>query len=160
MAAKSRLMGGGPANAGASQLKAANQMKPSLIALLVFAMLFAAIPGCSRIYRFEGVIVDGDGNPIGGALINLYPHDWKREEFGRPDGTSEADGTFKASWGSAVGIEFFNMVIAKDGYREQEQLVRAGARNLRIVLERISSTAPDPIALPSDEDIGPQLQAQ
>lgn len=102
--------------------------------------LLATLSGCSRVYNFDGKIVDGDGNGIEGASINFYPHDWTRQEFGRADGTSKADGSFKADWGSAVGVEIFNIVVSKEGYREQVQLVKADARDLRIVMERFSNT--------------------
>jgi hypothetical protein len=113
-------------------------MKPSFLLLLAFITLLTTVQGCSRIYRFDGTIVDGDGKPIAGASINFYPHDWKRQEFGREDGRSEEDGTFKAGWGSAVGVKYFNIVAAKDGYREHVQLITADAKNLRIVLERLN----------------------
>ena len=103
----------------------------------MLALLLAVISGCSRNYSFDGEIVDGDGKPIAAASINFYPHEWKRKEFGRADGVSAEDGTFKADWGSAVGVKFFHMVVSKDGYREQIQLVEADAKKLRVVMERV-----------------------
>ena len=129
-------------------------MKPSQMMLVILATVLAAALGCSRGYLFEGIVVDGDGNPIGGATINLYPHDWKRQSFGRPDGTSEEDGTFKANWGSAVGIGFFQMVVEKEGFREQQQLVKADAKNLRILLERIETPAD------ASDSIEPQIRRE
>jgi len=117
-------------------------MKPPRLVALAIMMLLASVTGCSRVYYFEGEIVDGDGAPIAGALVNIYPHDWARQEFGRADGISEEDGSFKAEWGSAVGVEYFNMVVSKDRYREQVQLVRADAKNLRIVMQRDHSPKP------------------
>lgn len=115
-------------------------MAPTRLVTLSLMCLLATLSGCSRVYSVDGKIVDGDGNGIEGASINFYPHDWKRQEFGRADGTSEADGSFKADWGNAVGVELFNMVVSKEGYREQVQLVKADARDLRIVMERVGNT--------------------
>jgi hypothetical protein len=112
-------------------------MKPPQLVTLALMILLAAVSGCSRVYSFDGEIVDGDGTPIAGASVNFYPHDWTHPEFGRADGISEEDGSFKAGWGSAVGVEYFNMVVSKDGYREQVQLVKADAKNLRVVMERV-----------------------
>ena len=112
-------------------------MKSPRLVALALVMLLLTVSGCSRIYSFDGQIVDGDGKPIAGASVNFYPHDWKRQEFGREDGKSEEDGSFKAGWGSAVGVEYFNMVVMKDGYREQVLLVKADAKNLRVVMERV-----------------------
>ncbi|MFN7289983.1 MAG: hypothetical protein ACK5YR_21775 [Pirellula sp.] len=112
-------------------------MKPLQFVTLVLMMLLATVSGCSRVYFFDGQIVDGDGRPIVGASVNLYPHDWPRMEFGRADDKSEEDGSFKANWGSAVGIEYFNMIVTKDGYREQVLLVKADTKELRVVMERV-----------------------
>lgn len=112
-------------------------MKPTRLVTMSLMCLLATLSGCSRVYNFDGKIVDGDGKGIEGASINFYPHDWTRQEFGRANGTSEADGSFKADWGSAVGVEIFNMVVSKEGYREQVQIVKADARDLRIVMERV-----------------------
>ncbi len=111
-------------------------MKPPRLVTLVLMVLLALVPGCSQVYRFDGKIVDGDGTPIGGASVNFYPHDWERQGFGRADGISEEDGSFEAVWGSATGVEYFYMVLSKGGYREQVQLVKADAKNLRVVMER------------------------
>lgn len=105
--------------------------------VLTLALLPAVISGCSRNYSFDGEIVDGDGKPIAAASINVYPHEWKRKEFGSTDGISAEDGTFNADWGNAVGVKFFHMVVSKDGYREQIQLVKADAKKLRVVMERV-----------------------
>ncbi|XZE36699.1 hypothetical protein SH501x_002283 [Pirellulaceae bacterium SH501] len=64
------------------------------------------------------------------------PHDWARQQSASADGISEEDGSFKAEWGSAVGVEYFSMVVSKDGCREQVQFVRADAKNLRVVMQR------------------------
>lgn len=100
------------------------------------ALLLLVLPGCSRLYHFDGVIVDGDGAPIAGATVTLYPHDWDRPSQLGGDGESDEDGKFEATWGNAVGVEYFNMVITADGYRESELLVAADRKNLRIVLQR------------------------
>lgn len=68
--------------------------------------------------------------------MGVCPHDWARQEFASEDGIYEEDDSFIAEWGSAVGVEYFSMVLSKDGYREQVQLVRADAKNLRVVMQR------------------------
>ena len=113
-----------------------SNMKSKLVIPLVFATLLATVSGCSRVYLFDGLVVDGDGQPIAGATIIVYPHDWERPSFERSDGTSDDDGSFEANWGNAVGVEYFRMVVSKDGYKEHERLVEADARDLRIVMER------------------------
>ena len=114
--------------------------KNSAIAF-VFALLVVSLPGCSRVYLFDGIVVDGGGNPIANATVMLFPHDWKRPVQFRADGESGDDGKFDANWGSAVGVDYFRIVIAADGYRETEQLVEADRKNLRIVLERDTDSA-------------------
>ncbi len=81
----------------------------------------------------------GDGQPIAGATILLYPSGWERPSFERDDGTSDLDGSFQANWGLAVGVDFFRMVVSNPGYREHERLVEADATGLRIVMERVSN---------------------
>ena len=60
----------------------------------------------------------------GSSTIKFYPDEWKRQEFGRADGISAEDGKFNANWRNAVGVKFFHMVVSKDEYREQIQLVK------------------------------------
>lgn len=129
-------------------------MNPRLAAALVLvALLLSTVSGCSRIYRFTGTVVDGDGNPISDARIALYPHDWEQPSSDHSDGTSNGDGGFEATWGSAVGVEYFRMVVSKEGYKDHLRLVEADAKDLRIVLERANNVdlsdnvrmAPNPV---------------
>ena len=71
------------------------------------AILILSLSGCSRLYDFEGIVVDGDGQPISGATIMLYPHDCERPTQFRNDGISGEDGSFVATWGVAVGVDYF-----------------------------------------------------
>lgn len=103
----------------------------------LFVILILSLSGCSQLYTFEGIVVDGDGQPISGAAIMLYPHNWERPSRIGNNGTSGDDGTFVATWCCAVGVDFFRMAVSMDGYREQDPLVKADEKNLRIVLERL-----------------------
>jgi hypothetical protein len=111
-------------------------MKKNPATACMLALLVLAVPGCSRLYDFDGIIVDGDGAPVAGASVTLYPHDWERPTQLGGNGESGDDGKFEATWGNAVGVDYFRIVISADGYRESEQLVEADQKNLRIVLER------------------------
>ena len=84
-------------------------MKPSTA--IILALLLLVLPGCSRLYDFDGVIVDGDGLPIVGATVTLYPHDWKRPTHLGANGESGEDGKFDAAWGNAVGVEYLPTLI-------------------------------------------------
>lgn len=116
-------------------------MKPKLPTLFILATLLATVAGCSRVYIFDGIVVDGDGQPIVDATIIVYPLDWEQPSLDRTDGVSDSDGAFEANWGNAVGVEYFRMIVSKDGYREHNRLVEADEKNLRIVLERMSNGA-------------------
>ena len=111
-------------------------MRPNFVKLVLLAAVLTTVSGCSRVYLFDGIVVDGDGQPIADATIVVYPHDWKRPSHDLADGISNSDGSFEAIWGSAVGVEYFHMVVTKDGYREHLRLVEADEKELRIVLER------------------------
>ena len=111
-------------------------MKPSFPMLIMLAVVLAAVSGCSQLYLFDGIVVDGDGQPIANATIVVYPLGWKRSSQNLGGGTSNNDGTFEANWSTAVGVEYFRMIVSKDGYQEHLRLVEADKKNLRIVLER------------------------
>lgn len=116
------------------------------------AVFLTAVSGCSELYHFTGVVVDGDGVPVSGASIFLRPHDWEAPSWDyKPSkpatpgtmNTSDADGTFEACWGSNPSVEFFRMTIVKEGYKTSEQIVVANAKDVRIVLERVNTVFTD-----------------
>ena len=121
-------------------------MKLNVFAMLLLAVTLVAISGCSELYNFEGMVVDGDGNPVSGALILLHPADWPEEnKLYRPEGphvpgssnVSDLDGTFVATWGCAIDVEVFRMTVLRDGYKESERVViLANTKDIRVVLER------------------------
>ena len=123
-------------------------------ALLIVGILLTSLTGCSRLYQFEGVVVDGDGNPISAALVCLRPHDWPARSIRRPasprklgaPNTSDNDGTFEATWGNAVGVEFFTMAVIKDGFKDNTQTVPADAKDIRVAMERESPNLAPPAA--------------
>ena len=99
--------------------------------------LFAlTVCGCSRTYTFTGIIVDGEGKPVGGATIVVYPVDWNRPVVPEKGATSKADGNFTANWGHAVGIKYFSLVVTGDGFMKQVRIVSADQRGIRVVLEK------------------------
>ncbi len=114
-----RYLTGGPTKCDGTK------MKPKPVILAIFTVMFAAVPGCGRVYMISGIVVDGDGNPISGASIYLFPHGLEHQLLGRANGTSEDSGEFEAGYGTSSGIKFFEMVVSRKGYREHEQLVEA-----------------------------------
>ncbi len=118
-------------------------MKLNFIPILLVATILASISGCSRKYLFDGIVVDSGGNPIAGAVVLLNPSDWPAKSYDYPDkppvpgleNVSEADGSFKATWGYAVGVKSFRMVVIKDGFKDNTQIVKADAKGIRVVME-------------------------
>lgn len=114
-------------------------MKRLLIAL---AALMLLVPGCSRVYEFTGIIVDGSGNPISNAVVSVWPVTFETTPCeAEPQNVSNANcdetGAFSLGWCCAVGVEFFRMKVTADGFKDDFRIVEADAKDLRIVLERI-----------------------
>jgi hypothetical protein len=100
------------------------------------ALAMICVTSCSRVYQFAGIVIDGDGQPIAGATFAINPHDWDEPDSFDSHDRSAEDGTFETGWGSAVGVEFFRFKTRCDGFVEDERIVEADAKNLRIVLAR------------------------
>lgn len=115
-------------------------MKPLALAVLLIAMLITVTAGCSRGYRFIGVVVDGQGIGIDEAQIILYPHDEKKPESTTGQRTKN-DGTFEATWDCTPGIKFFRMTVFKIGYDDDNRIVSADEKDIRVVLSRSRITS-------------------
>ncbi len=115
-------------------------MKPFVAVLLTIGLVLPCIAGCSKLYRFAGIVVDGQGIGIVDADVLVYPHDDK--QAARLSGKkTKQDGTFETGWVDGPGRKFFRMVVSKNGYELDKRIVLAEEENLRIVLSVASSKA-------------------
>ena len=112
-------------------------MKPLSLPFVLLTMLITATLGCSRVYQFDGIVVDGQGIGIDDAQIFLYPHDAKKPESTEGQKTL-SDGTFEAGWCCTPGIQFFRMTVSKIGYDDDNRIITADEKNIRVVLSRSS----------------------
>lgn len=112
-------------------------MKPLSLPMLLIVMLITATAGCSSVYQFAGIVVDGQGIGIDGAQIVLYPHDANKPESTAGQETL-SDGTFESSWCCTPGVKFFRMTVSKTGYDDDNRIVSGDERNIRVVLSRSS----------------------
>jgi hypothetical protein len=115
-------------------------MKPLALTILLIASLITATTGCSRGYRFIGIVVDGQGVGIDEAHIILYPHDEQKPESTTGQKTKN-DGSFEATWGCTPGIKFFRMTVFKTGYDDDNRIVSADEKDIRVVLSRSSKAS-------------------
>ena len=113
-------------------------MKPLSLHFLLLAILITVTAGCSRGYQFAGIVVDGQGIGINEAQIVLYPHDASKTESTEGQKTL-SNGTFEASWCCTPGIKFFRMTVSKIGYDDDNRIISADEKNIRVVLSRSSN---------------------
>jgi hypothetical protein len=69
---------------------------------LLLGLTILVTAGCSRLYTFTGIVVDGDGKPIEGAAFAIQPHGWNEPDMFNPNEASGADGRFNVHWSPAV----------------------------------------------------------
>ena len=105
-------------------------------AACILAVVVLSSAGCSRLYDFAGVVIDGDGNPIPNASFAINPHGWDAPGRFDPSSKSGPDGRFTVSWGNATGVEYFTFVTACEGFANDSRVVAADATDIRIVLAR------------------------
>ena len=94
------------------------------------------ITSCSQGYRFAGVVVDGNGHPIKGAIFAVSPAGLPKPNGFDERSASDADGKFNLIWSPIPGVDYFHFLTRCDGYADDYRIVKADADDIRVVLAK------------------------